>query len=77
MRPGYSRVILGENVLPDRDCPIQKAQLDWAMMTLHCGMTRTVRQFKEICEQAGLELVRYWAPPGDGDGIVEAVVKEE
>jgi hypothetical protein len=75
MKPNYSRVILGENVLPSRECPINKARLDWAMMALHCGMARTVSQFDILCEKAGLKLVKYWPPPGDGDGIIEAVLQ--
>jgi hypothetical protein len=75
MKPNYSRIILGENVLPGRDCPLWKAELDWAMMTLHCGMARTVSQFRDLCEQSGLKLVKYWAPPGEGDGIIEAVLQ--
>jgi hypothetical protein len=77
MKPNYSRVIMGENVLPDRDCGVWKAELDWAMMVLHCGMTRTVGQFVCLCEKSGLKVVNYWSPPGDGDGIIEAVLEED
>lgn len=77
MKPGYSKVILGENVLPDRECPLLKAELDWAMMTLHCGMTRTEKQWQNLCKEAGLEMVKFWPPPGDGDGIVEAMLPED
>lgn len=40
-------------------------------------MTRTVGQFRALCERAGLKLVQYWAPPGDGDGVVAAVLKDD
>lgn len=75
MEPNYSRVLIGENVLPDHGAPILKAELDWAMMTLHCGMTRTVNDWRRLCDRAGLKLVKYWPPPGDGDGILEAVLQ--
>lgn len=74
MKPGYSRVLLGENVLADVDCHIYPTLVDWGMMVLHCGMTRTVGRWRALCERAGLKLVKFWPPPGDGDGILEAVL---
>ncbi|KAL4990839.1 S-adenosyl-L-methionine-dependent methyltransferase [Aspergillus falconensis] len=70
---GYSRLIIVENCLPDRECPLWKAEMDWLMMATHCGMQRTVKEFAVLCERAGLRMVKYWAPRGDGDGVVEAV----
>ncbi|KAL6239734.1 hypothetical protein BDW75DRAFT_236333 [Aspergillus navahoensis] len=70
---GYSRVIIVENCLPDRECPLWKAEMDWLMMATHCGMQRTVKEFAVLCERAGLRMAKYWAPQGDGDGVVEAV----
>ena len=32
MKPGYSRLLLGENVLQDIDCHLYPALLDWGMM---------------------------------------------
>jgi O-methyltransferase domain len=71
MKPGYSKLLLGENVLQDVDCHLFPALLDWGMMALHCGMTRTVGRWRSLCEKSGLKLVKYWPPPGDGDGILE------
>lgn len=65
MKPGYSRLLLGENVLQDTDCHLYPALLDWGMMVLHSGMTRTVGRWRMLLEKAGLNLVKYWAPPGD------------
>lgn len=77
MTPGYSMVLLGENVLADVDCHIYPTLLDWGMMVLHCGMTRTVGQWRALCDRAGLKLVKFWPPPGDGDGILEAVLDDD
>ncbi|KAK3324858.1 O-methyltransferase [Apodospora peruviana] len=71
MTPGYSRILIAESVLPDRDCPPWKAEMDWWMMAIHAGSQRTAGQFRTLCEKAGLQFLKYWGPPGDGDGIIE------
>ena len=37
MKPGYSKLILGEYILPDKGCPLAPAEGDLAMLTMHSG----------------------------------------
>ncbi|EED19057.1 hypothetical protein TSTA_023900 [Talaromyces stipitatus ATCC 10500] len=73
MKSSYSSWLLGEGVLQDTDCHLNPALVDWHMMVLHSGMMRTVGRWRMVFEKAGPKLVKNWTPPGDGDGIVEAV----
>ena len=77
MEQGRSRLLIVENCLPARNCTVWRAEMDWWMLALHNGSQRTVEEFRGLCDQAGLELVKYWPPPGtsEGDGVLEAVVK--
>ncbi|KAI1262685.1 sterigmatocystin 8-O-methyltransferase [Xylariaceae sp. FL1019] len=77
MKPGYSKLYIHEIVVPDTQAPAFVAMLDMTMMCFNGGMERTARQWTELLERVGLEVVKIWTPPEDGaDGIVEAMVKE-
>ena len=73
MKKGYSKLILNELVLPDTGCPLFPASMDVFMMGVHTGIERTE---KELLESAGLQVKRFWRPPGDGEGIVEAMLSD-
>ena len=75
MKKGYSKLIIGEYILPDKGCPLMAAGADLAMLTLHSGMERSERQWRDLLDSSGLEVVGIWPPPGNGDGIVEAMLK--
>jgi hypothetical protein len=71
MTPLYSRLLVVEHFLPEVDCSMRKAEMDWCMMAIHCGSQRTVSHFETICGKAGLKVAKYWGPPGDGEGVLE------
>ncbi|TVY78544.1 O-methyltransferase asqD [Lachnellula suecica] len=78
MKPGYSKVLLNESILPERDCPAFFAAGDLNMMSCVAGIKRTEKQWAELVESAGLQLVKIWKSPfsGDEEGVVEAVLRE-
>ncbi|KAI1386837.1 putative O-methyltransferase [Hypoxylon trugodes] len=77
IKPGYSKLLLHEMILAEQGAPVFHAMLDMTMMAFNSGMERTQRQWKELLEEAGLEVVKFWLPPQeDADGIVEAMLKE-
>lgn len=81
MKPGYSKLILNEIVLPDKRAPLQMALWDMQMMVVLGGRERTERAWRQLLESVGLEVVGIWQPPGamgggwGGEGIIEAVLK--
>ncbi|KAI1346150.1 putative O-methyltransferase [Xylaria sp. FL0043] len=77
MKPGYSRLLLHEMIMPEEGASPFHAVLDLAMMAFNSGMERTERQWEELTKIAGLKVVKFWSPPQeDGDGIVEIVLEE-
>ena len=72
MKPGYSKLILNEFILPDMACDLFPALADIHMMADLSGTERTEKQFRELLESIGLEDVKFWHPPSAGEGIVEA-----
>ncbi len=73
MTPGYSKLILGEFILPNTEAPIVGSAYDWQMMVLHCGMERSEQQWRELIKGVGLEIVNFWQGIRGGDGIIEVV----
>lgn len=76
MTPGYSRLLLHELILPEQGASSFQAMLDLVMMAFNGGMERSGKQWRLLLEKAGFEIVKLWLPEGDGDGIVEAMVRE-
>ncbi|KAF2726271.1 S-adenosyl-L-methionine-dependent methyltransferase [Polychaeton citri CBS 116435] len=74
MTPGYSKLIVCNIILPEGNVPLRQSCLDVAMLYMHSGQQRTQEEFRELFETAGLKVTKFWLPPGDGDGIVEAEV---
>ncbi|KAJ4345332.1 uncharacterized protein N0V89_011462 [Didymosphaeria variabile] len=72
MKPGYSKLLLNDFILPNRDCPLFPTGFDLQMMAMHAAQERTESQWQNLLETAGLKLVQLWIPPGGGEGIVEA-----
>ena len=75
MTKGYSKLVLGEYCLPNMGAPLFAAGLDLSMMILHSGMERSEKQWRALLEEVGLEIIGIWPPPGNGDAIIEAVLK--
>ena len=76
MVPVYSRLLIHELILPDVGASSFQSMLDLTMMAFNSGMERSQQQWNTLLEGAGFEVVRFWLPEDDGDGIVEAIVKE-
>ncbi|KAI1818467.1 sterigmatocystin 8-O-methyltransferase [Poronia punctata] len=75
MRPGYSKLLIHDMIIPERGASSFHAMLDLAMMVFNGGMERTEKMWKDLLAKAGLELVKVWMPlQADADGIVEAVL---
>jgi hypothetical protein len=77
MKPGYSKLLIHEMLIPEQGASTFHAMLDMTMMCFNAGMERTEKQWRALLEKAGLTVVKFWHPPQvDADGIVEAVLQE-
>ncbi|KAN0102242.1 S-adenosyl-L-methionine-dependent methyltransferase [Hyaloscypha variabilis] len=77
MRPGYSKLLLNEIVLPDQKCPADFAAADINMMSVLAGMERSRSQWIELVESVGLKVVAVHTSPftEDSEGVVEAILE--
>lgn len=75
MTPGYSKIILNELVLPDKNCGLIPAQLDIAMMAELAAAERTERQWREVVDSAGLKIEKIWTDVPEAESIIELCLK--
>lgn len=74
MKPGYSKLLINENVLPKRNPHWESSALDMVMLTLFNSKERTHADWYYLVEQlAGLKIVKIW----DGGKGVESVIECE
>lgn len=75
MKPGYSKLLIFEWVLPAKNAPLYPSLLDVNMMALLNGMERTEEQWKTLLSQAGLEVANFWSAGPGSEGLIEAVLR--
>ncbi len=77
MKPGYSRLLINEQVLPNEGADLHPVMLDLTMMTYFHAMERTERQWRTLLGSVGVEIVKFWRFDGGGtEAVIEAIVKE-
>ncbi|BCS27770.1 uncharacterized protein APUU_60818A [Aspergillus puulaauensis] len=76
MEPGYSRLVINENIIPDRDCDYNVACLSMLMMVQVGALERTELQWRELLSSVGLTDISFYQTPegpGGGEGVIVAV----
>lgn len=70
MRPGYSKVLVNENVIPDTGAYWETTSLDLIMMEF--GSTeRTERHWRALLASAGLKIVNIWTAQRGVESLIE------
>lgn len=72
MTPGYSKLLVKELMIPDRNAPWALTALDVNVMQSLSGQERTEAQFRELLEGVGFKIERLWGHPDAVDVIIEA-----
>ena len=73
MKPGYSRLLIHDLILPDTGALEYQTRFDMTMMTFNSGMERSRSQWTKLMEDAGFKVLGLWEH-FDADGIVEVEV---
>ncbi|KAH6640167.1 S-adenosyl-L-methionine-dependent methyltransferase [Chaetomium tenue] len=61
MRPGYSRLLINENVIPGTGADWQATALDLMMLSLLSSRERTEVDWRKLLKGAGLRVVKIWS----------------
>ncbi|KAK7968938.1 O-methyltransferase-domain-containing protein [Apiospora saccharicola] len=72
MEKGYSRLLIHEYVIDDRNPHRHVTTLDLTMMACLGSKERTEAEYAELLGRAGLKLRKVWRLPQAPDGVIEA-----
>lgn len=73
LRQGQSKILLLEVILPPTEAPVWGSLMDINMMK-YSGMGRKEKQWRDLVESVGLEMVKIY-PPVKNDSVMELVPK--
>jgi hypothetical protein len=75
-KPGYSKLLINEFVLPATGPPLYPSLLDINMMAVLNGQERTRKQWTSILDRAGFKVLEFHVDPtGATEGLIEADLK--
>lgn len=72
MEKGYSKLLINDNVMPDRGAHWVATGLNLFMMTVFTGNERKGAQWRSLLEDVGLKVNNMWLWEGGVEGVVEA-----
>ncbi|OOF97174.1 hypothetical protein ASPCADRAFT_45906 [Aspergillus carbonarius ITEM 5010] len=70
MRPGYSKLLINENVVPSLGAHFETTSLDIIMMSIASG-ERTEKHWTELIESSGLKIVKIWTVQKGVESLIE------
>jgi hypothetical protein len=74
MKPGYSKLLIKELLIPDRNAPWVFTAMDVNVMQSLSGQERTESQFRELLGSVGLEIAGIWSHENALDVVIEAAL---
>ncbi|KJZ72183.1 hypothetical protein HIM_08448 [Hirsutella minnesotensis 3608] len=71
MKPGYSKLLIYEHVIPATDAHWEATSLDVMMLTILSSKERTRDNWGELLTKAGLEIRKIWAVADGLESLIE------
>ena len=74
MEPGYSKLLIHEYVVAERNASWQHTCLDITMMALLAAQERTEREWRDLLDNVGLTITGIWSKGTGNLSLIEAVL---
>ncbi|KAL6859799.1 hypothetical protein ACO1O0_003823 [Amphichorda felina] len=71
MKPGYSKILINENVVPDTGAQWEATALDIMMLTLLSSRERTRENWQDLLTQAELKITKIWTVRNGAESLIE------
>ncbi|KUL83650.1 hypothetical protein ZTR_11051 [Talaromyces verruculosus] len=71
MTPGYSKLLINENVVPDVGADWQITGLDLMLMTLVSARERRENEWRQLLELAGFRIISIWSHVNGAESLIE------
>ena len=72
MKKGYSKLLINENVIPDKDADWVSTGLDMVMMVNCSSKERTEQNWHTLLESAGFRILKIWMYEPGTESLIEA-----
>lgn len=76
MVPGYSRVLVHDNVVPAQGASLIQTASDLIMMCGFSGKERFEENFRQLFDSVGMRVTGIWTRAPGEQSVVEAMVPE-
>ncbi|KAH6884397.1 S-adenosyl-L-methionine-dependent methyltransferase [Thelonectria olida] len=77
MKPGYSKLLINENVIPETGAQWEATALDVMMLTLLASRERTRDNWEVLLGKAGLKIVNVWTVANGVESLIECELPVE
>ncbi|KAJ5683042.1 hypothetical protein N7462_006207 [Penicillium macrosclerotiorum] len=71
MKPGFSKILVEDYILPDQNARLYPCMVDLIVMALCAGRERTRQGWNDLFSSVGMKIVKFWEHGGDEMGIIE------
>ena len=75
MEKGYSRILIDDYVLPNTGGSFRGPSMDLLMMLYASGMERTMRQWEQLLDDSGLDIIKVWGVESGHEQVIECQLK--
>ena len=75
MEKGYSRILIDDYVLPNTGASFRGPSMDLLMMLYASGMERTMRQWEQLLDDSGLDIIKVWGVESGHEQVIECQLK--
>ncbi len=77
LKPGYSKILINENVVGDQGADWKATAFDWTMMAIAGSCERTEIQWRGLVGSVGLKINGIWKGKGATESLIEVVLPDD
>ena len=77
LKPGYSKILINEMVIPATNADWFSASLDMIMMLCHSATERREQVWHDVVESAGLKIRKIWTCGQAPEKLIEVVLADD
>ena len=74
MKPGYSKLLVNEIIIPAKGAHMAATGLDFVMMAQLAASQRTEEGWRALLEEAGFRIVGIWSGEKGAESLIECEV---
>lgn len=75
MKPGYSKILINDFCIADKNASAFSMRCDLMVMSLAGAVERTEKQWHQLLDKAGLKVDRIWTAEPESQSLIEASLR--